>query len=67
MDIGIPATKTEARVIIGMVQYYWVMWRIRLNVLTSLKKADGRPKGSKLLCNNKLDVSYKELNKRTSS
>ena len=45
MDIRQPATTTEARVLIGMFQYYKDMWPRRSHILAPLIEADSGPKG----------------------
>ena len=49
MDIGRPSTTTEARALIGMVQYYMDMWPRQSHVLTPLTEAASGPKVRKKL------------------
>ena len=51
MDLGRPATTTEARELIGTVQYYRDMWTRRSHVLSPLTEAASGPKGRKILRN----------------
>ena len=61
MDIGRTANTTEARSPIGMDQYYRDMWPRRSHVLAPLTEADRGPKGRKILWNDALESSFKEL------
>ena len=61
MDIGRPPTTTEARALIGMVQYYRYMWPRRSPVLAPLTEESSDPKGRKLLRNVALEISFNEL------
>ena len=56
MDIGRPATTTEARELIGMFQYYRDMWPRRSHVLAPLIEAVSGRKGRKILCIDALEV-----------
>ena len=47
MDLGRPATTTEARALIGMVQYYRDMWPRCSHILAPLTEAAIGPKGGK--------------------
>ena len=47
MDIGRPATTTEARALIGIFQYYRDMWLRRYHTLATLTEAARYPKGRK--------------------
>ena len=47
MGLGIPTTTTEARSLIGMIQYSLYMWNRKSHVLTPLKDAASSPKGKK--------------------
>ena len=62
MDIGQPATTTEARALKGMVQYYRDMRPRRSHVLDPLTESDIVPKGKKIFWNDALESSFKELN-----
>ena len=59
MDIGIPATNTEAQALIGMVQYYRYIWPIQSHVLAPLTEAASGTKGKKTLWNKALESSLK--------
>ena len=61
MGIGRPTTTSEARELIGMVQYYRNMYPRRSHVLVPLKEAVSDPKGEKILWNDALESSFKEL------
>ena len=61
MDLGRPATTTEIQVLIGMVQYYREIWPWRSHKLDPLTKAASGPKGRKILWNDALESSFKEL------
>ena len=61
MDIVRPTTTTEVRALIGMVHYYRCIWQIRYYVIDPLIESDSGPKGRKILCNNKLEYSFKDL------
>ena len=61
MDLGQPDTTTEERALIGMVQYYRDMWPRRSHVLAPLTEAASSPKGRKILWNDALESSFKEL------
>ena len=62
MDIGRPDTTTEAQELIGMVQYYRDMWPRRSRILAPLTEAASGPKGRKILWNDRLEISFKEMN-----
>jgi Reverse transcriptase (RNA-dependent DNA polymerase). len=47
MDINRPRTTTEARAIIGSVQYYRDMWRRRCHILSPLTEVSSGPKNKK--------------------
>ena len=49
MDIGRPATMTEAQALISMVHYYIDMWPIWSHILDTLIEADSGLKGRKIL------------------
>ena len=61
MNIGIPATTTEARERIFIVHYYMDMRTRRSHVLDPLTEAASGPKGIKILRNDALEISFKEL------
>ena len=61
MDTGRPSTTTEARALIGMVQYYRNMWPRRSHVLAPLTEAASGPKGRKILWNDALEIYFKNL------
>ena len=47
MDLGRPATTTEAQALIGMVQYYRDMCPVQSHVVAPLTEAANGPKGRK--------------------
>ena len=49
MDYVRPKTTTEARVLIGIVQYYRDMWPRQSHILATLTESDSGPKGRKIL------------------
>ena len=59
MDIGRPATTTEAQELVRMVQYYRDMWKIQSHILAPLTEAYSDPKGRKILCKYALEISFK--------
>ena len=59
MDLGRPATTTEAQALIGMVHYYKDMWPRRSHTLAPLIEAARGPKGRKILWNDALESSFK--------
>ena len=61
MDLGRPTKTTEARALIGMVQYCRDMWPRRSHVLSPPTEAASGPKYRKILCNDALESSLKEL------
>ena len=67
MDPRRPATTTEARDLIFMVQYYRGMCPRRSRVLAPLKDSDSGPKGRKILWNDALENSFKKLKRMVSS
>ena len=67
MDLGWPATTTEARALIGMVQYYMEMWPRRSHILAPLTEAASVPKGRQILWNDALESSFKELKRMVSA
>ena len=67
MDVGIPATTTEAQALIGMFQYYRDMWPRQSHVLAPLTEAASIPNGGKILCNKSLKSLFKELKRMVSA
>ena len=67
MDLGPPSTTTEARVFIFMIHYCRDMWTRRSHILYPLTEAASGPKGIKILWNDALESSYKELNHMVSA
>ena len=61
MNLGQPSTTAEARLIIGMFQYYRDVWTRWSHVLVPLTESDSGPKGRKILWNEALESSFKEL------
>ena len=66
MDLWRPATTTEARDIVVMVQYYKGMFPRPSHVLYPPKEASSVPKGRKILCNDDLESSFKKLKRMVS-
>ena len=62
MDLGQPTTTTESRALIGIVQKYRDMWTRRFHILSPLIEADIPTKSRKILWNDALEDSFKELN-----
>ena len=62
MDMSQTATTTEAHVLIVMAQYYRDMCPRQSHVLALLTEAASRPKGRKILWNDALESSVKEIN-----
>ena len=60
MDLRQTPTTTEARGLIGMVQYCRDMWLIRSHILATMTEAANGPKYRKLLWNDALEISFKE-------
>ena len=60
MDIGKPATNTEAQSLKGMVQYYRDMCPRRSHILAPLTEVASGPKGIKILWNIALDFFLKK-------
>ena len=50
-----------------MVQYYIYMWPRRAHVFAPLTEVASGPKGRKMLWNDALDISFKELKRKVSS
>ena len=61
MDLVRPSTTTGARAIIGMVQYYRDMWPRRSHALDTMIEAASGPKDRKILWNDALESSFKQL------
>ena len=61
VDLGRTSTTTEARALIGMVHYYRDMWTRQPHILAPLKEATSGPKDRKILWNDALEGSFKEL------
>ena len=61
MDLGRPATTTEAQELIGMVQYDRDMWIRRSHILAPLTEAYSGPKGKTILWKDVLESPFKEL------
>ena len=59
MDIGQPTTMTEARELIGMVQYYRDMWPRRSHILDPLTEASIGPQGRKIIWSDALKDPFK--------
>ena len=62
-----PSTATEAQALIGMVQYYRDVWPRRLHLLAPLIEEASVPKGKKILWNETLKISFKELKSMVSA
>ena len=60
MDIGRPTTATEARALISVVQYYRDMWPSQYHILSPLTEDIG-PRGRKIIWNDALEDSFKEI------
>ena len=60
MDLEQTSTTTEARDIIGTVQYYRDMWPRQYHILAPLEEASSSPKGREILWNDDLE-SFLEL------
>ena len=67
MVIGRPSTTTEARNLTGMVQIYRDMCPRQSHVLAPLTEAASGPKGRKILWNDALESSFKELKRMVST
>ena len=65
VDLGRTSTTTEARALIGMVQYYRDMWPRWSHILSPLTEADSVPKGRKILWNDGLESSYRNRGSRS--
>ena len=62
MDLGRPNTITEVRALMGMFHYYRDMWPRWYHILAPLTEVAIVPKGRKILWNDALEDSFKELN-----
>ena len=62
MDLRRPATTTEARALLLMVQYYRDMWPRRSHISAPMTEASRGRKGRRILWNGALESSFKELN-----
>ena len=61
MDLGRPTTTTEARALIGMVQYYRDICIRRSQILFLLTESTSGPKGRTISCNYALENYLKGL------
>ena len=61
MDIRRPTTTTEYRALIGIFQYYREIWPRRPHILAPLTEVDISLKGRKILWNDDLESSFKEI------
>ena len=66
MDIGRPPKIYEYRALKGMVQYYRDMLPRRSHLLAHLTEAASGPKGRKILWNDALETSFKEIKRMVS-
>jgi hypothetical protein len=66
MDLERPRTTTEARALIGSVQYYRDMWRRRSHILSPLTEVSSGPKNKKIIWNDKLESAFLELKRMVS-
>ena len=62
MDLEQPTTTTEARALIGMVHYYRGIWPRQSQILDPMTEAANGPKVRKIIWNDALEESFKELN-----
>ena len=60
MDLGLHTNITEVKYLIGMVHHNSYVWPIRYYVFATLTEEYIRPKGRKILRNDK--VAFNELN-----
>ena len=67
MDIGRPDTTTKEQALIGMVHYYMYMWPRWSQVLAPLTGATSGPNCRKILWNDALEGSFKELKRMVST
>ena len=61
MNPGKPSTTTEARALIGMIQYYRDICPRYSHILSPLTEAASRPKVRTVLCNDAIESVFKEL------
>ena len=61
MYVGLPTTTTEARALIGMVQYYRYVWPRQYHIISPLTKEYIGPKGRKIFWHDALEDSFKGL------
>ena len=66
VDIRIPTTTTEARALIGMVQYYSDMWPRRSHTLDPFTESARVPKGRNILFNDALEYYSTEIKRLVS-
>jgi hypothetical protein len=62
MDMQKPRTTTEARALVGMVQYYRDMWRRRSHIISPLTEVSSGPENKKLTWTDDLKKAFHELN-----
>ena len=67
MDISQPTTTTEARALIGIVQYHRDMCPRCSHVLDNLKEVSRNPKGRAILWNGGLEVASREIKRMVSA
>ena len=67
MDIRLPTITTEARALVGVVQYYRYMWPRRSHVLDPLIEAAIGLKGGAILWNDELEVAFRKFNNMVSA
>ena len=67
MDLGRPDTTTEEQALISMVNYYRYMCPRRSHVLDTLTEAASGYKCRRMLCNNALESSFKEIKRMVSA
>ena len=67
MDIGLSIRTTEALSLIGIFQYYRDMWHRLSLILVPLTNASGGPEVIKILWNDSLEDTFKELKRMVSS
>ena len=61
MDLGRPTTMTEAQELVGVVYYYRDMWTRWSLILSPIPEAARDPKVRKIIFNDALEDSFKEL------
>ena len=67
MDLGRTNTMAEAQALTRMVQYYRDMWPMQSHILAPMAEAASDPKSEKILWNDALEDSFKELKCMVSS